>query len=221
MPIQHTTLAAALLFAGCMTAEPDDPGAVDSNTDGLAVVDLADGQVEVAMPVVDERTGAHRLVSTAYNLNILRSDCHHGLAHLLDWSCPSTIDGKDAHFVHKHEVPDNATEVADNHNFFDGECVSLVKAAAKSDVVTADWRKGRNVFDGLPAGTAIATFFASDGGYEGHTAILLGYVEDHGHIVGMRIADQNWNGRTVKRHVIDRQGSGVSNANNYFAVVVP
>lgn len=200
-----------VICAGCVGEESvyEEDGAVDE--------DLSGDMTEVDMPVSGELFSAHRLMATDFNLHVFRDGCYRD--HKLDWSCASNIDGSDAHFTHKREVGSNDTQTADNGGNLWGECVSLVKAATKSNVVTGDWSPGANVFDGLARGTAIATF--PGGHYSGHTAILLGYVKSGGHVIGIRVADQNWLGANVKRHIIRKGGSGVSNANNYQAVVVP
>ena len=213
MRIALTTILFAISATACV--QPD--GAADE-TDNLIDEDIAPGMTEFEMPASVEPLAAHRLMSTPFNLDILRG-CHTNFH--LDWSCPSHEDGSHAHFPFKREVPVNDVEVADNHNGFWGECVSLVKAASGSDVVTANWHKGANVFAGLTPGTAIATFFASGGHYEGHAAIFLAYIKDSGgHTIGIRVADQNWGERVVKRHMIRKGGSGVSNADNFYAIVV-
>jgi len=229
MRIQYLSLL-ALACASCLSNDPSDETALDDDQtmSGLPEQDLTAAEEEVDLAPLDEPVDVaaaklHRIVATPFNLNIFRHGCYH--SGLLDWSCKSGDDGKDAHFTHKTEVGSNDVEVADNGGSFWGECVSLVKAATKSNVVTGDWRPGANVFaglpdHGLPSGTALATF--PGGRYSGHTVIFLSYVRANGHVTGMRVADQNWNGRTVKRHVIHREsGSSVANANNYFAVLVP
>ncbi len=221
-----TLLVCVSATTACLDDEAPDPGATTDEsvyTDAGAIdEDLAGDMTEVDLPVAPEadtveKSSLHRLLSTAYNLRILKG-CHTN--GLLDWSCANHEDGRDAHFAFKREVGSNDTEVADNHDGYWGECVSLVKAAAKNDTVTSAWRPGANVFAGLASGTAIATF--PGGHYDGHTAILLSYVKDAGgHVIAIRVGDQNWLGRTVKRHIIRKGGSGVSNANNYAAVLVP
>jgi len=75
------------------------------------------------------------------------------------------------------------------------------------------------VFTGLRSGTAIATF--PGGHYFGHAAIFLGVVRNSaGTAIGIRVADQNWGARIVKRHVIYRSGSGVADADNFHAILV-
>jgi len=139
----------------------------------------------------------------------------------MGWNCANNWDGAHARFTHRWEVPTNDVEVADNGGSYPGQCVSLVKAATKNNTVTADWRSGANVFDGLAPGTAIATF--PGGRYYGHAAIFLAHVRNaSGTIVGIRVADENWGRMVVKRHVIYKgSGSGVTNANNFHAILVP
>jgi hypothetical protein len=221
MKLQMTAMVfLAFHAAGCLDTDPtdevmDDPTEVAA--DGGIDEDISPDMVEVDMPEVIERAAGHRILATSANLNTFQHGCYHGSE--LSWSCSSGIDGRTAHFTHKRETGANDTEVADNGGTFWGECVSLVKAATKNNTVTGSWRAGANVFDGLAAGTAIATF--PGGRYSGHTAIILSYVKSGGSVVGIRVADQNWLGRDVKRHVIRKGGSGVANANNYFAVLVP
>jgi len=217
-----TILFLGFIATGCGGMDPPD---ADEPTDDPQMVAAAGGidedltldMEELDLPDATELTAGHRILATAPNLEIFRHGCYNGV--VLDWSCGTGIDGRNAHFSHKRETGSNATEVADNFGGFWGECVSLVKAATKNNAVTSSWRRGANVFDGLAAGTAIATF--PGGRYSGHTAILLSYVKSGGKVVGMRVADQNWLAREVKRHVIRKGGSGVANANNYFAVLVP
>jgi hypothetical protein len=198
------------------TEEPGDPSIYLA--DGAIDEDLSGDMVEVDLPVTEELArGMHRIRATDANMTLFRRACHNGFA--LSWDCPSNIDGRHAHFSHKRETGVNDTEVADNGGTFLGECVSLVKAATKNNATTSTWRPGANVFSGLPAGTAIATF--PGGRYDGHTAILLSYVRSGGSVIGIRVADQNWLQRKVKRHVIRKSGSGVADANNYAAVLVP
>jgi hypothetical protein len=199
----------SLTAASCTTTEP---GYGDEDQD------LSGDEVEVELPVAPN--AEHRLMATAPNLHTLRFGCLGGAAgDELDWGCAGGNDGANANFTHKRKIAPNQTEVADNGGNYWGQCVSLVKAASKSEVVTADWRPGAGVFAGLASGTAIATF--PGGHYDGHTAILLGYVEVDGKVVGMRVGDQNWGSMVVRRHVIHREGDGVLNADNYHAVLVP
>jgi hypothetical protein len=212
--MQYLPFATSLLFVSlsatsCTTSEPSY---------GDEDQDLSGDEVEVELPVAPNVE--HRLLATAANLHTLRFGCVGGDDdNELDWSCSDGNDGANADFTHKRKVGSNQTEVADDGDNYWGQCVSLVKAAAKSTVVTADWKPGLGVFAGLARGTAIATF--PGGHYDGHTAILLGYVEQDGKVIGMRVGDQNWGAMVVRRHVIYREGSGVLNADNYNAVLVP
>jgi hypothetical protein len=88
----------------------------------------------------------------------------------------------------------------------DGHCVAYVRAAA-SVPHTSSWIEGEPVWpaEGLPAGTAIATFNAAgryanatDG--SSHAAIFLAAGED-----GMSVYDQ-WVGRPVARRMIYARG---------------
>lgn len=212
-------VAACADLDAASTTETEVPGDPDVYlADGAIDEDLTGDMEEVELPVAEELArGMHRIRATDPNMTFFRRACHHGAP--LAWDCPSDIDGRHAHFSHKHETGSNDTEVADNGGTFWGECVSLVKAATKNNAVTSTWRPGANVFAGLPAGTAIATF--PGGRYSGHTAILMGYVRSGGSIIGIRVADQNWLARKVKRHIIRKTGTGVADAHDYFAVLVP
>ena len=209
--------------AGCIDSEPTET-ALDQGTEDLPLDDMTADMSEVELPVVDEppdviAAGLHRLMALDFNLQILRVGCWSG--HTLDWSCASNQDGIDTHMPFKHRVLPNHTEVADMHGGFDGECVSLVKSAAHSNVVTGDWHPGVGVFaGGLAAGTSIATF--PGGHYFGHAAIFLAHIRNSaGDVVGIRVADQNWGGRFVHKHVIFKgSGGGVTNANNFHAILV-
>nr|HEX4315852.1 BPSL0067 family protein [Kofleriaceae bacterium] len=196
---------------GCLSdgTDPDDHDLVDGET----MVEVPE-QPEPAAVTAD---ALHRIYATDANLNIFRHGCFSDTT--FDWSCSSHLDGDHANFTHKERVDGNDVEVGDNSSLFWGECVSLVKAATKNNTTTSGWVEGAGVFTGLRSGTAIATF--PGGHYDGHTAIFLGEVKNSaGAVVGMRIADQNWGARVVKRHVIYRTGSGVLNANSYHAILV-
>ena len=175
------------------------------------VVESPDEQPEIIASTL------HRIYATDANLHKLSHGCFSGGT--FDWDCGSDLDGHHAAFTHKMRVGTNNTEVADNGGTFWGECVSLVKAATKNNTTTSGWVEGSGVFTGLRSGTAVATF--SNGHYFGHTAIFLGYVKNSsGATVGIRVADQNWGARIVKRHVIYRSGSGVADADRYHAILV-
>ncbi|HSN28448.1 MAG TPA: BPSL0067 family protein [Kofleriaceae bacterium] len=225
-------LAVAASAAGCIDdgttgdAGADDPGAEASDATTAAEIasagdhDLAD--TETMVETFDEQPEAiasslHRIYATSGDLNKFLHGCFGGGT--FDWSCSSSLDGRHADFTHKMRVGTNDTEVADNYGGYWGECVSLVKAATKNNTVTGGWVEGTGVFNGLRSGTAIATF--SNGHYYGHTAIFLGYVKNSsGATIGIRVADQNWGARIVKRHVIYRSGSGVADADRYHAILV-
>lgn len=212
--------------AGCIDDETYDPGAEDTDPTVAAEIDaagdhdLADG--ETLEEVIEEQAetierAPHRIYATDANLRTLNRGCFSGGT--FDWDCGSNLDGRHVHFTHKMRVGSNSTEVADNGGTYWGECVSLVKAATKNNTTTSGWVAGAGVFTGLRSGTAIATF--SNGHYFGHTAIFLGYVRNSsGARIGIRVADQNWGARVVKRHVIYRSGSGVGDADRYHAILV-
>lgn len=119
------------------------------------------------------------------------------------------------------------TQHADNYGYYWGECVSSCKALSKNNVPTSQWSKGSLVVNGgISRGTVIATFFGSGGSYGGHSAILKDYIRDGGgNIIGFEVWDQNWyqaDGMGVfGKHNIYRTGSGVTDADNYYVVLVP
>ena len=230
-------LAVAASAAGCIddgaagdpgAGDPaaDDPGAEDTDPTALAQIasagdhDLADN--ETMVETFDEQPEAiastlHRIYAPSGDLDKFLHGCFGGGT--FDWSCSSSLDGRHADFTHKMRVGTNDTEVADNFGGYWGECVSLVKAATKNNTTTSGWVEGTGVFNGLRSGTAIATF--TSGHYAGHTAIFLGYVRNSaGSTIGIRVADQNWGARIVKRHVIYRSGTGVADADRYHAILV-
>lgn len=111
------------------------------------------------------------------------------------------------------------TQHADNYGNYWGQCVSAVKALSKNNLPTSSWVKGRRVIGGcVSPGTVIATFDLS-GRYSGHCAIMNAYTAD-----GIQVWDQNWyqmNGMGVfGKHRISVSGSGVTDADNYYVVIV-
>lgn len=225
-------VALPLALSACDVGS-DDAGAVGPDA-GAAVpgfesaADLEATDLEPGMELYDWPTSElapevessyHRMHASDANLYKLRHGCYDGGLNLR-WSCQSANDGGSLNVHHKRRVGTNDTETADNNGYLWGECVSLVKAVAHSNAVTSQWRPGTGVFDGIPSGTIIATF--PGGRYSGHTAVFLRYVRNSSHrVIGMRVADQNWGARKVRRHVITKGGSGVSNASNYRVVRVP
>lgn len=218
--------ALAASAAGCIDDGSDDPGADDTDPTVSAEIAAApDHDLDVGETMVESTTEQpetiastlHRIYATDGNLYKLTHGCFSGGT--FDWACGSDLDGRHANFTHKMRVDTNDTEVADNYGGYWGECVSLVKAATKNNTVTGGWVEGAGVFTGLRSGTAIATF--SNGHYYGHTAIFLGYVKSSsGATIGIRVADQNWGARIVKRHVLYRSGTGVADADRYHAILV-
>jgi hypothetical protein len=219
--------ALAATAAGCIDDGADDPGAEDTDPTVAAEIaaapdqDLADG--ETMLEVTDEtpepfaESALHRIYATDADLHKFNHGCFGGGT--FDWNCSSNLDGSHADFRHKTRSGTNNTEVADNGGSYWGECVSLVKAATKNNTTTSGWVEGAGVFTGLRSGTAIATF--PGGHYFGHAAIFLGVVRNSaGTAIGIRVADQNWGARIVKRHVIYRSGSGVADADNFHAILV-
>jgi hypothetical protein len=211
--------------AGCIDDESYDPGAEDADPtvaaemDAAGDLDLAADETleEVSVETPEIASSLHRIYATDANLHKFNHGCFSGGT--FDWDCGSDLDGHHASFTHKTRSGSNNTEVADNGGTYWGECVSLVKAATKNNTTTSGWVAGAGVFTGLRSGTAIATF--SNGHYYGHTAIFLGYVRNSsGARIGIRVADQNWGARIVKRHVIYRSGSGVGDADRYHAILV-
>lgn len=181
---------------------------------------------------------AQDLRITDYNLDVLKYRATwtpYDYGELMLW--PSLMD---ATYQYKKMVGSiSAVTVNDNYNTNGllGECVSLVKALSKNNVVTSDWQKGDNVlfsvWQGSPArpGEVIATF-NSNGKYEpGHAAIFRSYVFDSsGKITGILVWDQNYlpsppNGGVVARHIIRSKGTTYptdsTNADNYYTVRVP
>ena len=219
-------LAVAASAGGCIDDGSGDPGAEDTDATTLSeIASAGDHDVAIDETVVepaDEQpevieSSLHRIYATSGDLDKFLHGCFGGGT--FDWDCASNLDGHHADFTHKMRVGTNSTEVADNFGGYWGECVSLVKAATKNNTTTGGWVEGAGVFTGLRAGTAIATF--PNGHYFGHTAIFLGYVKSaSGATIGIRVADQNWGARVVKRHVIYRSGTGVADADHYHAILV-
>jgi len=100
-----------------------------------------------------------------------------------------------------------------------GQCVSAVKALAKSNVPTSQWKKGDQVVNGgVSSGTVCATFSGSGGTFisgSDHVVIFKAPISN-----GIEVWDQNWYPLVVGKHTISRSGSGVVNANNYYTVLV-
>lgn len=222
--MRSLVVVSLLLATGCIVGEEDDVGSLESASDdevalaGDADLQPGESELEGEEALTLAAGSLHRIYATDANLHKLRNGCFGDGT--FDWDCPSNLDGHNANFVHKKRVGANSVEVADNGGTYWGECVSLVKAATKNNTVTGNWRQGSGVFSGLRSGTAIATF--SGGRYVGHTAIFLSYVKNSaGATIGIRIADQNWGARIVKRHVLYKSGSGHADADAYYAVLVP
>ena len=111
-----------------------------------------------------------------------------------------------------------------NYGEKDGQCVSFVKAVAKVDKPTRNWRPGTQVGVGyiLP-GTAVALFKGDTYAY--HTGIYMGIQDGH-----MYLLDQNWEADSeldlgyVSFHPIKlktkiTRGNGdVNNAYSYFTI---
>ena len=226
-----SALALPLALSACdVGADPGDAVGPDAGAAGFEpAANLEATDLEPGMEVFDwpadqmaaelESAGRHRMHASSSNLYKLRHGCYDGGLNLR-WSCSSANDGGSLAVNHKRRVGTNDTETADNNGYLWGECVSLVKAVAHSNAVTSQWRPGNNVFKGIPSGTIIATF--PGGRYSGHTAVFLRYVRSSsGKVIGIRVADENWGARKVRRHVISKGGSGVSNASNYRVVQAP
>lgn len=189
--------------------------------------------------IVPSAQAAQDLRITDYNLNSLQNWgtwMSYGSGELLVWEgYPGILDVNYQKLKMVGTI--RATTVADNKGRLYGECVSLVKALSKSNVVTDNWQKGDNVlfsvWQGSPArpGEVIATF-DSNGKYKpGHAAIFRSYIfGSSGKITGIKVWDQNYlppppNGGVVARHDIRSKGTTYStdptNADNYYTVRVP
>ncbi|MDD3191091.1 MAG: BPSL0067 family protein [Candidatus Pacebacteria bacterium] len=108
----------------------------------------------------------------------------------------------------------------------DGECVSFVKHVSGVFVSTSNWEKGSSLFtyNLIRPGTAIATFWGTGNSYGGHTAIFVDYYYENGERTGIIVWDQNFlpdHGKVVAKHIIRRSGSGLSDADNYYTVLIP
>lgn len=127
-----------------------------------------------------------------------------------------------------------AVTVSDNYGGYWGECVSLGKALSR--IQTAGYKRGNRVLDGgIAQGTVIAKFNA-DGTYDswggtGHVAIFNAYdyqwpTSGYGPPKpGFKVWDQNYlpsYGGVIARHSIWLgDGSGTTNADNYYVVQIP
>jgi hypothetical protein len=100
------------------------------------------------------------------------------------------------------------TTMADNHNYYPGECVSMVKALSHDDTTTPNWQKGENVVESneVIAGTAIATFGPNERYDSQHAGFFAGYHRDsYGNVLGIWFWDQNWSANrdgAVRNHRI-------------------
>jgi hypothetical protein len=154
-----------------------------------------------------------------YTLNGFPSYAYDGNGALL-WSY-----GQNLNATYERNISSYYTQHADNYGYYWGECVSSCKALSGNNTPTSQWTQGSLVVNGgVSPGTVIATFLGGGGTYYGHAAIFRGYVTDiYGNITGIRVWDQNWvvPGAVFGTHTIDRNGSGVLNANNYYIVNVP
>lgn len=218
-------LSLLLIVAGSHSSS--DSEFVDSNS-ALTINDsseIGSSEISVEVPPV-AATSALKITST--NLNILSgypSGAYSGSKLL--WSY-----GKNLEATKKRGFPLSNpiyTQFADNNGYYWGECVSAVKALSKSNAATSGWIKGTQVTSGgISSGTAIATF--SNGKYSGHAAIFKRYIYGTtGSITGIEVWDQNWyttNGcytcgtGIFGKHTISRSGSGVSDADNYYVVLL-
>jgi len=183
--------------------------------------------VVAGFAMVPSASASKELRITDYNLDVLRNKAtwtSYSNGQLMLW--PSLLDAK---YQNKRMVGTiSATQVNDSNNKYPGECVSLVKVLSKSGVATGSWTKGTPMFtyNLIAPGTAIATFGGSGGGYYGHVAIFTGeYTATNGKRDGFMVWDQNYLpplGGVVAKHAIKTSGTTfVTNANNYYTVVVP
>jgi len=139
------------------------------------------------------------------------------------WSYGQNLDAN-----YKREDDQGFTQLADNGGNYWGECVSACKALAKNDAATSQWRSGMQVVaGGVSSGTVIARFSGSNGGFVSgidHAVIFKGYVYDNQqNLIGIEVWDQRWppENYVLRKHKISRSGNGVSNADNYYTVMVP
>ena len=217
----------SLLFIATGSHCTSDSEAFNSNpalttNDSL---EINSSEIDSEMPPL---TATSALKVTSTNLNILSGypSGAYSVGRLL-WSYGNNLDA-----TKKRGFPLNNpiyTQFADNKGSLWGECVSAVKALSKSDATTSEWIKGTQVTSGgISSGTAIATF--SNGKYSGHAAIFKRYIYGTtGSITGIEVWDQNWYTTNAcytcstgifGKHTISRSGSGVSDADNYYIVLL-
>lgn len=173
-------------------------------------------------------SAAHDLKITNYNLYALQhygTWYQYGNGELLKWEgYPSILDVNCQKLKWVGSIP--AVSVDDNQctGWYYGQCVSLVKALSKNDVTTSNWQKGNSVMatNSVVPGTVIATF-DSNGNYYGHVAVFRGYIDSSsGGRVGIMVYDQNYvSPLVVGKHDLMASGSGVNDADKYYAVRVP
>jgi hypothetical protein len=147
------------------------------------------------------------------------------------WSFGSSLNA-----TNERSLSTYYTQHADNSGYYWGECVSSVKALSGSNVTTNNWSAGVNVVSNgsVSQGTAIATFIGGSFGTTNHCAFFKGYIRTGGVITGITVWDQNWyyidlNGNGSRdsgegvfgMHDISTSGSGVSDADNYYVLMVP
>ncbi|MBD2221761.1 VCBS repeat-containing protein [Calothrix sp. FACHB-1219] len=109
------------------------------------------------------------------------------------------------------------------------QCWDLVAYATGNNTSTYNWKCGENVManGNIAIGTAIATFLGPNHTYDTppnyssqHTAIFAGYGVEYG-VAGFYVWDQNWNWQPyVQKHFIRSNGSGTSDADNYYVIQV-
>jgi len=105
-----------------------------------------------------------------------------------------------------------------------GSCLDFIKGVRSSLYrPPSSWKQGPRVMTStyISPGTVVATF--RNGIYYGHAAVFVGFTSGK---TGFMVFDQNW--RTsgslygcVGKHYIYKTGSGLSDADNYYIVLVP
>ncbi|BAY61274.1 peptidase S8/S53 [Calothrix brevissima NIES-22] len=117
----------------------------------------------------------------------------------------------------------------DVDGYYGAQCWDLVAYATGNNTSTYNWKCGENVManGNIAIGTAIATFLGPNHTYDTppdyssqHTAIFAGYGVEYG-VAGFYVWDQNWNWKQyVQKHFIRSNGSGTSDADNYYVIQV-
>lgn len=193
------------------------------------------GELEQDPAQVQEQVGTkeqglmHRLTATDANVDILRFGCYDDSSTpRLKWNCSDSTNNKDgSHLVTgcQRQVGTNDTEIGTNlgYCYWGGQCVDFVKGMTHDTRQTAYWNKGDNVVASGSAnpGDAVATFDSAGNYNSGHTGIFMSYLKDSaGHIVGFRMADQNWGVQAITKHEFRKGYSGHADADIYYFIRV-